>query len=279
MYRITKVLNHNAILAVEGQGISEFLLLGKGVGFGKKVTQTVEVPEGTAIYSLQENTQRGSAKDLIKEVDPKCLEIADAILNEAEKKLGKLDRTVLFPMADHLAFAIRRIQNGEQIHNPLANDIRILFHQEYKAAQCADELLKKEYGIQIVPDEIGYLALHVHSAITEEKISDGMLTAQAVHYCVELLEQETGQSIDVMSLAYNRLMNHVRYMIARAIQGEKLKLNMNDYMSVKFPRGYALAEQICREIEKTLHKTIEEVEIGYLAMHLERIASEELEEG
>ena len=243
------------------------------------MTQTVEVPEGTAIYSLQENTQRGSAKDLIKEVDPKYLEIADAILNEAEEKLGKLDRTVLFPMADHLAFAIRRIQNGEQIHNPLANDIRILFHQEYKAAQCAEELLKKEYGIQIVPDEIGYLALHVHSAITDEKISDGMLTAQAVHYCVELLEQETGQSIDVMSLAYNRLMNHVRYMIARAIQGEKLKLNMNDYMSIKFPRRYALAEQICREIEKTLHKTIEEVEIGYLAMHLERIASEELEEG
>ena len=121
--------------------------------------------------------------------------------------------------------------------------------------------------------------MHVHSAITEEKISDVMLTAQAVHYCVELLEQETGQSIDVMSLAYNRLMNHVRYMIARAIQGEKLKLNMNDYMSIKFPRRYALAEQICREIEKTLHKTIEEVEIGYLAMHLERIASEELEEG
>ena len=110
MYRITKVLNHNAILAVEGQGISEFLLLGKGVGFGKKVTHTVEVPERTAIYSLQENTQRGSAKDLIKEVDPKYLEIADAILNEAEEKLGKLDRTVLFPMADELAFAIRRIQ-------------------------------------------------------------------------------------------------------------------------------------------------------------------------
>ena len=82
-----------------------------------------------------------------------------------------------------------------------------------------------------------------------------------------------------MSLAYNRLMNHVRYMIARAIQGEKLKLNMNDYMSIKFPRRYALAEQICREIEKTLHKTIEEMEIGYLAMHLERIASEELDEG
>ncbi len=39
-----------------------------------------------------------------------------------------------------------------------------------------------------------------------------------------------------MSLAYNRLMNHVRYMVARTIHGEKLKMNLNDYMSVKFLR-------------------------------------------
>ena len=30
-------------------------------------------------------------------------------------------------------------------------------------------------------------------------------------------------------------MNHVRYMVARAIHGEKLKMNLNEYMSVKFP--------------------------------------------
>ena len=41
-----------------------------------------------------------------------------------------------------------------------------------------------------------------------------------------------------MSLSYNRLMNHVRYMVARAVSGEKLKVNMNDYMEVRFPEAY-----------------------------------------
>ena len=31
-----------------------------------------------------------------------------------------------------------------------------------------------------------------------------------------LVEEETGKSIDVMSLGYNRLMNHVRYMVAQS---------------------------------------------------------------
>ena len=42
-----------------------------------------------------------------------------------------------------------------------------------------------------------------------------MQGARAIRECVTLVEQQTGMKIDVMSLAYNRLMNHVRYMVAR----------------------------------------------------------------
>lgn len=43
-------------------------------------------------------------------------------------------------MADHLDFAVRRIQNGEQISNPLTDDIRVMFYKEYKVASCIREL-------------------------------------------------------------------------------------------------------------------------------------------
>ena len=38
MYRITKVLNHNTVLAVKDKSAREYLIVGKGVGFGKKIT-------------------------------------------------------------------------------------------------------------------------------------------------------------------------------------------------------------------------------------------------
>lgn len=277
LYRITKILNHNSFMGIESKNDQECLIMGKGVAFGKKVGQTVSVTEDARVYSLKELTDRGEAKEIIKSVSPLCLELANEVLNQAEEEFGKVDRSILFTMADHLDFAVRRIQNGEQISNPLTDDIRIMFYKEYKVAGCIRDLLKEKLGIRIDEHEIGYIALHVHSAIVDENVSQAMEIARTVRECICMVEEETGKSIDVMSLSYNRLMNHVRYMVARAIHGEKLKMSLNDYMSVKFPGPYMTAEKICRKMEKSLKLPIPDIEIGYLAMHLERMMDREEE--
>ena len=251
-YRITKILNHNSFMGIESKNDQECLIMGKGVAFGKKVGQTVSVTGDARVYSLKELTDRGEAKEIIKSVSPLCLELANEVLDQAEEEFGKVDRSILFTMADHLDFAVRRIQNGEQISNPLTDDIRIMFYKEYKVAGCIRDLLKEKLGIRIDEHEIGYIALHVHAAIVDENVSQAMEIARTVRECICMVEEETGKSIDVMSLSYNRLMNHVRYMVARAIHGEKLKMSLNDYMSVKFPGPYMTAEKICRKMEKSL---------------------------
>lgn len=277
LYRITKILNHNSFMGIESKNDQECLIMGKGVAFGKKVGQTVSVTGDARVYSLKELTDRGEAKEIIKSVSPLCLELANEVLNQAEEEFGKVDRSILFTMADHLDFAVRRIQNGEQISNPLTDDIRIMFYKEYKVAGCIRDLLKEKLGIRIDEHEIGYIALHVHAAIVDENVSQAMEIARTVRECICMVEEETGKSIDVMSLSYNRLMNHVRYMVARAIHGEKLKMSLNDYMSVKFPGPYMTAEKICRKMEKSLKLPIPDIEIGYLAMHLERMMDREEE--
>lgn len=276
-YRITKILNHNSFMGIESKNDQECLIMGRGVAFGKKVGQTVSITGDARVYSLKELTDRGEAREIIKSVSPLCLELANEVLNQAEEEFGKVDRSIIFTMADHLDFAVRRIQNGEQISNPLTDDIRIMFYKEYKVAGCIRDLLKEKLGIRIDEHEIGYIALHVHAAIVDENVSQAMEIARTVRECICMVEEETGKSIDVMSLSYNRLMNHVRYMVARAIHGEKLKMSLNDYMSVKFPGPYMTAEKICRKMEKSLKLPIPDIEIGYLAMHLERMMDREEE--
>lgn len=279
MFRIKKVLNHNSVIAIGEGDNREYLVMGKGIAFGKKVTERVETGAENAVYSLHElNTDRGAATDIIKTVSPECLELANEVLNRAEKEFGQIDRSILFPMADHIAFAVRRIRNNEQISNPLTEDIRILFYKEYKVAECMKQLLADMLGVEIDEHEIGYIALHVHSAIEEEKVSQAMQVARAVRECISLVEKQTGKKIDVMSLSYNRLMNHIRYMIARSLNGEKLKVSMNDYMEIKFPEAYKMAIKVCEEIEKDLKLKLEDVEIGYLAIHIERVMDNELSE-
>ena len=216
MYRVSKILNNNGVIAINTEDNQEYVLLGKGIGFGKKVSQRFEVTEDTATYRLTEQTDRGSAKSLVQEMDPEFLEIADEVIREAEKVFGKVDRRIMIPLADHI------------------------------------------------------------SAIEDEKVSVAMQTARAVRECIEMIEKETGKKIDVISLSYNRLMNHIKYMVARAMTGEDLRINMNEYIESKFPEAYMTAKKVCDMLGKSIGKELDEMEIGYLAMHIERIYSEEI---
>lgn len=276
MYRVKKVLNHNTLIAVVAEEKKEYLIMGKGVGFGRKTGERIEARPEDRVYSMMELTERGDAREIIKSISPECLELANEVLSCAEKEFGKVDRSILFPMADHIEFALKRIRNNEPISNPLTEDIRILFHNEFKAARCIKPLLLKRFGVEIDDHEIGYIALHIHSAIEDEKVSQAMQIAKAVRDCISLVEEQTDKTIDVMSLSYNRLMNHIRFMIARALNGEKLKVSMNDYMEVKFPESFRMAQQICDQIGHNMKLELDEVEIGYLAIHIERVVYEEL---
>ena len=148
---------------------------------------------------------------------------------------------------------------------------------EFKVAESIRPLLKKQFQIDIEDDEIGYVALHIHSAIEDEKVSQAMQMARSVRECISMVEEAIGKPIDIASLSYNRLMNHIRYMVARALNGEKLKVNMNDYMEVKFPESFGMAQVICDQVGTSLGVKLEEVETGYLAMHIERVANDERE--
>ena len=133
-------------------------------------------------------------------------------------------------------------------------------------------------GIEICDDEVGYIALHIHSAIEDEKISQAIQTARIVRQCVSIIEEKTGQKIDTESLAYNRLTSHVKYMVVRTLKDELIKLDMNDYIKERFPNSFKISEDICNTAEKELKKSIHPVEIGYLAMHIERIFPDEMAE-
>ncbi|MEE3420497.1 MAG: PRD domain-containing protein [Lachnospiraceae bacterium] len=280
MYRVEKVLNHNAILALNDETQKSYLIMGKGIGFGKKTSERFEVRHDDILYSLEKTTERGNAMSIVKAVDPYCLEIAGHVLDKAEKVFGdgKVDRTIIFPMADHIAFAVNRLKDGQLISNPLRDDIRVLFHSEYKVAEAAAPMIRDHFGVELNSDEIGFLALHVHSAIDQENVAQSLQTAQIVRNCISRIEDLTGTKMSVMSLGYNRMMNHIRYMIPRIQTGEPLKMDLNDYMKVHYPDAYTIAEELCSEIGHTLHKNFQKAEIGYLAMHIQRVTGDEVNE-
>ena len=274
MYRVEKVLNHNVVLAIYEEDKQEYLIMQKGIGFGKKTAERFEIDEEVQVYSLKNIKNKKETTSSVKEIEPIYLEVANMLLDETEKRIGKVERSVLIPLADHIDFAVRRLKEQGEISNPLASDIKALFHMEYKIAESIVPFLEEHAKVVMTESEIGYIALHIHSAIAEQNVVSSMQVARCVRECINLIEKEIQQTIPVMTLSYNRLMNHVRYMILRVEQNEEIKISMNDYMEFRFKKSYGIATYVCDEMSKILRVKLHENEIGYLAMHIQRCMEE-----
>ena len=271
MYRITKILNHNTVLALNQEDNLENLVMGKGVGFGRKPGERVDFAPDATVYQLSQKCDRGNPRDLVKRIDPLYLNIANAIILDAKNTFGQVDTSILIPMADHIAFAAQRIQKNALIGNPLTPDIKALFPQEFQVACRGGELIREQTGLRFSDDELGYIALHVHSALESMQVSQAMQTAAIIRTCVDLVQQAAGVTLDVNSLSYNHLLSHIKYMAARLLKGERLSMDVNHIMRASCPRAFDISEEICRQLEHTLGSPVDEAEIGYLAMHVQRV--------
>lgn len=278
MYRITKPLNHNAVLAFDTSDQQEYLAVGKGVGFSRKPGERVErlgEPGSVQLYLLsQTNGTRGTSRELLEHIDPQVLDVAEDIYQDARTTFGQVDQNMLLPLADHLAFAVARVKAGGALANPLTEDIRALFPQEFEVAHRGVRDLEERLGIVLGDDETGLIALHVHSALDASHVEQAMQIAQLTRACIEAVERITGVAIDVSSMDYNRLMTHVKYMATRILKGESLSIDVNAAIESSAPESYRAAQAVCAEIERLMGAKVSELEVGYLAMHIARVAGE-----
>ncbi|MEE0830640.1 MAG: PRD domain-containing protein [Longicatena sp.] len=268
MYLIEKVLNHNSILVSKKK--KNYLVLEKGIGFQKKANQVIQLDEDITMYLL-EDSNRGTSREIIERIEVKYLELANRILELAKHFLGNIDQNILLALADHIAFAIERMSHGLKISNPYASEIRLLNPDEYEVALQARNLIFEETGYEFDEEELGYITLHLHCAKTSEQVDTHMQVAIIVNESLKKIESRFQIKIDVNSLSYSRLMTHIRYMIARIKKNEALTIDMDEFVKNKFPEAYEVAQEIVIEIAKVLKYKIERVEVGYLALHIQRV--------
>lgn len=270
MGKIIKLLNHNAVIVHETQTNQVLLLLCKGIGFGKKINEQVEIPSDCDMYHLNPMTSKGTTVDLLRKLDPIYIEISSQLLSLAKGHYQNIDENIVLALGDHIAFAIERMRKGMEITNPFSNEIKFLYPQEYEIAKHAKMIIKEKLDIEINDDEIGYITLHIHSAI-DHSVSEGMLVAVIVNESIHEITKKYGIDFDVNSISYGRLMTHMKYLLARLKKQEVLTLDMNEYTQKRIPQSYEMAKKIILKIEDALNILIPNNEIGYLAIHIERI--------
>ncbi|MCI5774175.1 MAG: PRD domain-containing protein [Erysipelotrichaceae bacterium] len=271
MYRVRKVLNNNAILVIDPKKMQEIIFIGTGIGFNKKTNMEIKIDEKNTTKYIQ-----APGVDITSQIsknNPIYLEIADAIIQDAKKYFTDFDENILLTLSDHIAFAIKRITNNMIINNPFKNEARLLFPEEYQVACNAKKYIQESCNILVNDDEISYITIHLHSARTDEKVAQSMMLITMVNESIAEIEKTLKLAIDVNSLAYSRLLTHIKYLVARSKLQEKIHIDMNEYTKNAFPTSYLIATNIIKKLIKGLSLKIDDIEIGYLALHIERICN------
>lgn len=269
MYQVIQVLNNNAFLARNGE--TEMILLGKGIGFGKKTGESFQEIKGAREYTLTAKKASRSGVNAIKEIDPIFLEAAAQIIDEAEAVFGFINHDVLLPLADHIAFAAKRAEEKIDIPNPFIADIKALFGREYAVVFKCRDIIEKMTGYQITDAEVGFIALHIHSGLSDEHVTEILRVTRTIDECFLIIEELLGQRISRESLNGIRLMSHLYYMIARIKAAEDIHIDLNDFIRTGYPKAGRVAEKICTYISKELGTVVDRKELGYLAVLIQTI--------
>ena len=95
----------------------------------------------------------------------------------------------LLPLADHIALAAKRAEEKMQIPNPFTPDIKVLFEKEYKVALKGREIIREMTGAEISDDEVGFISLHIHSARSDEKVSETLDNTRLINEGLRMIEE------------------------------------------------------------------------------------------
>ncbi|MBO0424251.1 transcription antiterminator BglG [Enterococcus plantarum] len=272
--KIKKVLNQNAVLVIDaGQ---EKVAVGKGVGFNKKKNDLLFPQQVERMFVMEPDGLR-KLQVLLSQIDEKYFFVTEEIIAHAETILGeKLNEHINIGLSDHIAFAAENIQNNIIVRNKLLNEIEILYSEEFSIAQWAVDYLTQTLGIPFSYDEAGYIAIHIHSARSgrtdnSKSIREVTIVSEIIH----LIEQELGINIhdEKMSLSYSRLVNHLRLFIHRFQQSQYAVLDdeILDVVRKKYAESYEISKKVQVLLMRNFHYQVPNEELGYLAIHIERL--------
>lgn len=275
MMRIKKVLNSSVVLAVNEQQ-QEFILLGKGIGYGKRPGMVVVDESFNQVFVPATDPSMEHFLTMIAESSPKLINVTQQIIEYAMATLNtKLSDALYLSLLDHLKFALERYQHGIVITNRVYWEIKTYYTAEFGVGQYAVKLLNQQLSTDFSEQEAANIAAHIINAEngTDER-KDALKAGQIIGRIINIIKYQAQGDLDEESANYQRCLVHVKFLVERAI-AETL-LNDADPAMVAIvesqdERAYRIAQKISAYVKIKFGHGLPDEEIMLMAMQIHRI--------
>lgn len=270
---VEKVLNNNVIIATHPV-YKEVVLIGKGIGFNKKQGDAVPFEQADKTFLLKDKREQEQYMHLLDHLDKDLISFMNDILFYIEERMGHaLNEHIHVALTDHLAFAINRVHKNIQFSSPFLFEIESLYPKEYQVATEVVAKIKERLDVVFPDGEVGFIALHIHSAVTDKSLRDINKHHQLITKMIKVIEESLEMKLEKGNVNYNRLIQHLHRAIDRVYQGEKLgeQKTLAEMLKLTYPLCYNLSWKLIKVMQKQLNRPVDETEVLYLTIHLQRL--------
>lgn len=271
---IEKIINNNIISTTDDDG-RELVVMGKGLGFGTKIGREADETKIEKIFRLENRNDVQRLQELLPRVSMEEAKTVDDIVEYAKKKITvRLNTNIYITLTDHINFALERQRQNIAFSNPLLWEIKRYYPAEFDVGMHAIQLLEKRFQLHLSEDEAGFIALHFVNSEYNTSIEDAARFPVEIHEILDLVQNTFHLEYDEDSLAYERLLTHVKFLLQRVYRKETIQEEdalIVETIKKQCPDEYACCQLISDFLCKTIGEGLPEAEMVYMTIHIRRI--------
>lgn len=276
---IEKIVNNNVVVTIVDNNV-EAVVMGKGIGFKKRVGDIVEKDKVDKIFKLDNPQTKGQFKELLESVEPVYFEITEQIVKHAEAVLDKkLSELIYVLLTDHIVFAVDRQKQNITLQNPMIWEIKNLYKDEFKIGLWALELINEKVNSLLPEDEAAFIALHIVNASLDSDMHNTMNITILTKDILKIIEQYFKIKYNEESLDYIRLVTHLKFFSQRILRREQIEVDheeLYDMLSLKYTEQNKCIEKISKYIVRQFNYELSKQEKMYLLLHILRVTSKKI---
>ena len=276
-FQILKTINNNIVSCLDPQG-REHILMGRGLGFGRKAGQTIGQDQVEKIFSITDEANLERFKELLSRLPRRQVEFCTELIPYACDVLGhSLNESVCYTLCDHICFAIERVKNGMAFTNALHTEVRLFYPREYGVGSYAVSEIARRFQVQLPEDEAGSIAMHIVNAEFDyENTNDAVRMTELVHKIISVVRYQYHMNFNEESLHFGRFVTHLKFFAQRLFQDKMLDGDDGELSSLirtQYADSYACAEKIAKLVWNDYQIAVPEEELVYLAVYIRRITA------
>lgn len=216
----------------------------------------------------------------IKQLFPKIdLSKIQTILQQAEKKLGYCFTDEAFiNLIIHIAITMERVKHQKEISMEKAQLEKLTHNYEFQVAQWVVDKITEAFGLQIPVAEVGYISLHMLGARVQQNIkinnfeavleSENKEFVELAKKIIRVVSEILGVDLTKDKLLLTGLALHLRPTVMRIRYGMKLRNPLLERIKREYTSIFGAAWASSSIFEKMFGITINEEEVGHIAMHI-----------